>query len=98
MNEIECAYMLLVIIYVVCIYVGEIFYMLLVVNCWCKHVLEYILCGLVKLHEVCIVLSSPSSHTVGLVAFISMLVLNTYVFIIRGDMMFLLHQGRQPRR
>jgi len=51
-----CAYMLLVIIYVVCIYVGEIFYMLLVVNCWCKHVLlEYIWCGLVKLHEVCIV-------------------------------------------
>ncbi len=31
-----------------------------------------------------VLLSSPSSHTVGLVAFISMLVLNTYVFIIRG--------------
>jgi len=31
-----------------------------------------------------LLLSSPSSHTVGLVAFISMLVLNTYVFIIRG--------------
>jgi len=45
-----------------------------------------------------LLLSSPSSHTVGLVAFISVLVLNTYVFIIRGDMMFLLHQGRRPRR
>jgi len=31
-----------------------------------------------------LLLSSPSSHTVGLVAFISMLVLNTYVFIIRS--------------
>ena len=39
-----CAYMLLlVIIYVVCIYVvGEFSYMLLVVNYWCKHVLEYV--------------------------------------------------------
>jgi len=47
---------LLVIIYVVCIYVvGEIFYMLLVVNCWCKHVLGYVWCGLVILHEVCLV-------------------------------------------
>ena len=77
--------LLLVIIYVVCIcVVGEIFYMLLVVNCWCKHVLEYVWCGLVKLHEVCFVVSSSSSHTVGLVAFISMLVLNTCVFTIRG--------------
>jgi len=48
--------MLMVNIYVVCIYVvGEIFYMQLVVNCCCMHVLEYNQCGLVKLHEVCIV-------------------------------------------
>jgi len=44
------AYMLMVNIYVV----GEIFYMQ-VVNGWCTHVLEYNWCGLVKLHEVCIV-------------------------------------------
>jgi len=51
-----CAYMLMVIIYVVCIYVvGEIFYMLMVMNCWCTHILEYIWCELVELHEVCIV-------------------------------------------
>jgi len=63
-----CAYMLLVIMYVVCIHVvgdyiyvvciyvvGEIFYMRLVVNCWCTHVLEYNWCGFMKLHEVCIV-------------------------------------------
>jgi len=38
-----CAYMLLEIIYVVCIYVvGKFSYMLVVVNCWCKHVLEYV--------------------------------------------------------
>jgi len=50
------AYMLMVNIYIVCIYVvGEIFYMRLVVNCWCTHVLEYNWYGLVKLHEVCIV-------------------------------------------
>ena len=54
-----CAYMLMVIIYVACIYVvGEIFYMLLMVDCWCKHVLEYNWCGLMKLHEVCIVVES----------------------------------------
>jgi len=51
-----CAYMLLVIIYVVCIYVvGEFFYMLLVVNCWCKHVLEYVGVNLWNLYEVCFV-------------------------------------------
>jgi len=52
-----------VVIYVECIYVdgeyiyvvGEIFYMQLVVNCWCTHVLDFNWCGLVKLHEVCIV-------------------------------------------
>jgi len=48
--------MLMVNIYGVCIYVvGEIFYMRLAVNCWCTPVLEYNWCGLVKLHEVCIV-------------------------------------------
>jgi len=37
------AYMLLVIIYVMCIYVvGEFSYMLLVLNCWCKHGLKYV--------------------------------------------------------
>jgi len=35
--------MLLVFIYVMCIYVvGEFSYMLLVLNCWCKHVLKYV--------------------------------------------------------
>jgi len=78
-NEIECEYVLMVIIFVVFTYVDGDYicwvhicwrwlymlcaYMLLVksftselvVNCWCTHVLEYNWCGLVKLHEVCIV-------------------------------------------
>ena len=34
---------LLVLIYVMCIYVvGEFSYMLLVLDCWCKHVLKYV--------------------------------------------------------
>jgi len=36
-------------------------------------------------------LSSPSSHTQLLLAFISMLVMDTYVFIMRVVMMCLLH-------
>jgi len=56
--------------------------------------------------EICmkyvLLLSSPSSQTQLLLAFISMLVLNTYVFIMRVVMrvvmMCLLHQGRRPRR
>ena len=51
--------MLMVIIYVECIYVvGEISYMRLVVSCLCTHVLEYNWCGHMKLHEVCIVVES----------------------------------------
>jgi len=62
-----CAYMLLVIIYVMCIYVvviiyvmciyvvGEFSYMLLVLNCWCKHVLKYAGVDLLKSHEICFV-------------------------------------------
>ena len=52
--------------------------------------------------EICmkyvLLLSSPSSHTQLLLAFISMLVLNTYVFIMRVVMMCLLQQGRRPQR
>ena len=48
--------MLLVIIYVMCIYVvGEFSYMLLVLNCWCKHVLKYVGVDLLKSHEICFV-------------------------------------------
>jgi len=63
-----CAYMLLVIIYVyvhiccwwlymfICIYVVDEFsYMLLVWNCWCKHVLEYVGVDLWKSYEICFV-------------------------------------------
>jgi len=53
----------------------------------CKNCMKYVL-----------LLPSPSSHTQVLLAFISMLVLNTYVFIMRVVMMCLLHQGRRPRR
>jgi len=102
-----CEYMLLVIIYVVCIYVvGD--YICCVHICWWW---LYMLCAYVLLvksftcywwwivgvrmywnifgvdlwnyMKYVLLLSSPSSHTVGLVDFISMLVLNTYVFIIR---------------
>ena len=63
-----CAYMLLVVIYVMCIYVvGDYIclcgymllvnfsYTLLVVSCWCKHVLEYVGVDLWNLYEVCLV-------------------------------------------
>jgi len=40
-----CAYMLLV----------NFFYMLLVANCWCKHVLEYVGVDLWNSYEVCFV-------------------------------------------
>jgi len=59
---------LLVVIYVVCIYViGEYIclraymllvncsYMLLVVNCWCKHVLDYVGVNLWNSYEICFV-------------------------------------------
>ena len=47
--------MLLVFIYVIRIYVvGEFPYMLLVLNCWCKHVLKYV-GGLLKCMKICIV-------------------------------------------
>jgi len=36
-----------------CIYVvGEFSYMLLVLNCWCKHVLEYVGVDLWKSYEI----------------------------------------------
>ena len=38
-----CAYKMLVIMYDMCIFVvGEFLYMLLLVNCWCEHVLDYV--------------------------------------------------------
>jgi len=76
------AYMLTVIIYVVCIYVGEIFYMRLMVNCWCTQ--NIISVDLWNYMKYVLLLSSPSSHTVDLVTFISMLVIGYYVFIIRS--------------
>ena len=84
-----CAYMLLVIIYMLCAY------MLLVKsftcywwwNWWCKHVLEYTWCGLVKYIKYVLLLSSPSSHTVGLVTFISMLVIG-YLCILYSECLF----------
>ena len=63
-----CAYMLLVVIYVMCIYiVGDYIclcaymllvnfsYMLLVLTCWCKHVLEYGCVDLWNSYELCFV-------------------------------------------
>jgi len=98
-------------IYVVCIYVvgGDICYVHIccwrvprACYCWwivgvsmyrnmlvwtCDSCMKYVL-----------LLSSPSSQTQLLLAFISMLVLNTYVFIMRVVMMCLLHQRRRPQR
>jgi len=106
-----CAYMLLVIIYVTCIYgVGD--YICCVhICCWWISLTCYWwwIVGvsmywnmLVWPCEICmkyvLLLSSPSSHTQLLLAFISMLVLDTYVFIMRVVMMCLLHQGRRARR
>jgi len=61
-----CAYMLLVIIYVVCIYVVggyirlcaytllvNLSYMLLMLNFWCKHVLDYVDVDLWNSYEIC---------------------------------------------
>jgi len=40
----------------VCIYVvGEFSYMLLVLNCWCRHVLEYVGVDLWDSNEICFV-------------------------------------------
>jgi len=51
--------MLLVFIYVMCIYVvGEFSYMLLVLNCWCKHVLKYVGMDCWSCMEICIVVES----------------------------------------
>jgi len=63
-----CAYMLLVVIYVMCIYVvGDYIclcaytllvkfsYMLLMVNCWCKHVLDYVDVDMWNSNEICFV-------------------------------------------
>jgi len=64
--------LLLVIIYVECIYVdGEIFYMRFGVVMLVKACIGICWCGLVKLHEACLLLSSPSSHTLLLLSFIS---------------------------
>jgi len=104
--------LLLVIIYVECIYVVVGDYICWVHICWWWNLLHAIgvvmlvkacigicWCGLVKLHEACLLLSSPSSHTLFVVFFhLQLLLLNTSVFIMQVVMMFLLHQGRRPRR
>ena len=67
------AYMLLlVIIYVECIYVdGEIFYMRFGAGMLVKACIGICWCRLMKLHEACLLLSSPSSHTLLLLPCIS---------------------------
>ena len=96
-----CSYMLLVIIYMLCAYMLLVksFTCELVVNCWCTHVLEYNWCRLMKITWSMYCCCRILVHT-QLVWWLSSPCwwLDTYVFIIRGDMMCLYASGRRPRR
>jgi len=98
-----CAYTLLVIIYVyvhicgwwlymfMCIYVfGEFSYMLLVLNCWCKHVLKYMLVWIVKVVWIyaLLLLSLRSTHSwcwISYPCWWQILCIQLFGVIIRGD-------------
>jgi len=73
-----------------CIYVvGEFSYMLLVLICWCKHVLEYVGVDLWNLYEICFVVVGFHLHVGGEYLCIQ---------LCGVIMMCLLYQGRRPRR
>jgi len=95
------AYKLLVIMYAMCIFVvGEILLHAIEGELLVWACIGLCRCGLVKFvwSMFCCCRVLVHTHTQLLLAFISMLVLNTYVFIMRVVMMCLLHQGRRPRR
>jgi len=74
-------------------------YMLLVLNCWCKHVLEYVGVDLLKSYEICFVVVESWVHTQSLSDFISMFGGEYFcIQLCRVIMMFSWHQGRRPRR